>query len=310
VIPLELIEHASVVIDGRVVRTPLVRLETDRDDAEIYLKLECLQPIGSFKLRGALNAMHGAEIENGVVTASAGNMAQGVAYGAREAGVPCTVIVPDTAPQTKLDAIARLGARTIAVPFDRWWQAMDDHEFPGVDGLFVHPFDDDAVIAGNGTVALEVLAELPDPDAVLVPWGGGGLTVGIASAVRALRPETKVYAVEVATGAALAASLQAGKPVAVEYTPSFVDGIGGPTVAPRLFELASAGLVAGSLVVGVEEIAAAVRLLAARARVVAEGAGAAPVAAAERLTGKIVCIVSGGNIDPGVLARILEGRAT
>jgi threonine dehydratase len=218
--------------------------------------------------------------------------------------------VPDTAPQTKLDAIARLGARTIAVPFDRWWQAMDDHEFPGVDGLFVHPFDDDAVIAGNGTVALEVLAELPDPDAVLVPWGGGGLTVGIASAVRALRPETKVYAVEVATGAALAASLQAGKPVAVEYTPSFVDGIGGPTVAPRLFELASAGLVAGSLVVGVEEIAAAVRLLAARARVVAEGAGAAPVAAAERLTGKIVCIVSGGNIDPGVLARILEGRAT
>jgi threonine dehydratase len=305
VIPLAAIERARDVIAGRALRTPLVRLETD-GDLELYLKLECLQPIGSFKLRGALNAMAHADLSGGVVTASAGNMAQGVAWGARDAGVPCTVIVPDTAPQTKLDAIARLGARTIAVPFERWWQAMDDHAFPEVDALFVHPFDDDDVIAGNGTIGLELLEDLPDVDAVVIPFGGGGLAAGVASALRQTRPETKLYAAEVDTGAPLAASLDAGRPTAVEYTRSFVDGITGPSIAPRMFELARE-LLDGARVVSVDETAAAVRLLAQRARVVAEGAGAAAVAAAHGLSGKVVAVVSGGNIDPQTLARILQG---
>jgi threonine dehydratase len=305
VIPLAAIERARDVIAGRALRTPLVRLETD-GDLELYLKLECLQPIGSFKLRGALNAMAHADLSGGVVTASAGNMAQGVAWGAREAGVPCTVIVPDTAPQTKLDAIARLGARTIAVPFERWWQAMDDHAFPGVDALFVHPFDDDDVIAGNGTIGLELLEDLPDVDAVLLPFGGGGLAAGVASALRQTRPEARLYAAEVDTGAPLAASLAAGRPTTVEYTPSFVDGISGPSVGGRMFELARE-LLDGARVVTIEETAAAVRLLAQRARVVAEGAGAAAVAAAHGLSGKVVAVVSGGNIDPQTLARILQG---
>lgn len=305
-IPLDAIERARGVIAGRVVRTPLVRLETD-GDAELYLKLECLQPIGSFKLRGALNAMDGADLSRGVVTASAGNMAQGVAWAAREAGVGCTVIVPDTAPRTKLDAIARLGAEAIPVPFERWWQTMDNGFFPGVDALFVHPFDDDAVIAGNGTIGMEVLEDLPDPDAVLLPFGGGGLAAGVASALRQTRPETKLYAAEVDTGAPLAASLAAGRPTPVDYTPSFVDGISGPSVGARMFELARE-LLDGSRVATIAETANAVRLLAQRARIVAEGAGAAAVAAAHGLSGKVVAVVSGGNIDAETLAQILQGR--
>jgi threonine dehydratase len=307
VIPLDAIERARDVIAGRALCTPLVRLETD-GDPELYLKLECLQPIGSFKLRGALNAMAHADLSGGVVTASAGNMAQGVAWAAREAGVPCTVVVPDTAPRTKLDAIARLGARTIAVPFERWWQSMDDHAFPGVDALFVHPFDDDDVIAGNGTIGLELLEDLPDVDAVLLPFGGGGLAAGVASALRQTRPEARLFAAEVETGAPLAASLGTGRPTRVEYTPSFVDGISGPSVGARMFELARE-LLDGSRVTTIAETEAAVRLLAQRARVVAEGAGAAAVAAAHGLSGKVVAVVSGGNIDPETLARILQGRA-
>jgi threonine dehydratase len=305
-IPLDAIERARETIAGRVLRTPLVRLETDDAGLELYLKLECLQPIGSFKLRGAVNAMSLADVSGGVVTASAGNMAQGVAWAARAAGVPCTVVVPDTAPQTKLDAIARLGARTISVPFEQWWQAMDDHAFAGAEGLFVHPFDDDDVIAGNGTIGLELLEDLPDVDAVTIPFGGGGLAAGIASALRQLRPEAKLYAAEVETGAPVAASLAAGRATPVEYTPSFVDGISGPTVGERMFELAR-DLLDGSRVVTLADTAAAIRLLAQRARVVAEGAGASSVAAAKGLSGKVVAVVSGGNIDPQKLATILSG---
>jgi threonine dehydratase len=296
---------------GIAVRTPLVRLELPGVTSEIWLKLENLQPIGSFKLRGAANAMllAGAErLANGVYTASAGNMAQGVAWSARRFGVPCRVVVPDHAPRTKLEAIERLGGEVIAVPFERWWQTLVEHRFPGLDGLFVHPVSDPAVIAGNGTIGLEIVEDLPDVDAVLVPFGGGGLSCGIATAVRALRPGAKVIACEVATAAPLTAALAAGAPRRIEYTPSFVDGIGGKGVLDEMWPLA-AGLLDGALVASVEQIAAAVRLLAERARVVAEGAGAAALAAAlaHRVGGKVVCVVSGGNIDATVLAAILQG---
>lgn len=244
--------------------------------AEIYLKLENLQPIGAFKTRGAAFAMAEMPRENlsrGVVTASAGNMAQAVAWNARQLGIPCTVIAPDTAPQAKLEGIRRLGGHVVLVPFDRWWQTLIDRRFPGVEGAFIHPFDDENVIAGNGTIGLEILEDLPEVDTILVPWGGGGLAIGIAAAVRALTSSCLVVAVEVETGAPLAASLRAGAATNVQYRPSFVDGIGSKSVLPNMLKLAQLFL-AGSLVATLDETAAAVRLLAERNRVVAEGAGA------------------------------------
>ena len=311
-IPLEAIRAAQERIAGSAIRTPLIPLRGEDTPAEIHLKLENLQPIGSFKLRGAGNAMALAgreQLERGVYTASAGNMAQGVAWNARRLGIPCQVVVPDHAPEAKLAAIERLGARAIKVPFEAWWQVMVDHHYPGLDGVFIHPVCHPNVIAGNGTIGLEILEDLPDVDAVIVPFGGGGLSCGIASAIRGLKPDTKIYAAEVATAAPLAASLAAGSPQQVEYTPSFVDGIGGKTLLAPMWPLVR-DLLAGSLVVDLDAVAAAIRLLATRCHVIAEGAGAAPVAAA--LTGgagsgKVVCVVSGGNIDPAKLVTILDG---
>jgi threonine dehydratase len=312
VIPLEHIERARAVIDGLAIRTPLVRL--DLDGPEILLKLELLQPVRSFKIRGAGNAVlqaSEAELADGVLTASAGNMAQGVAYAARRRGVPATIVVPEHAPETKLAAIARYGGGVIKVPYDEWWQTLVTGRYEGVDGLFVHPVDNDRVMAGNGTIGLELLEQCPDFDAVVVPYGGGGLLTGIASAVKAARPDVRVVAVEPATGAPVVATLAAGRPTPVDYTPSFVDGSGSRELIPRVWEHASQ-LLDEAYALPLDEVAAAVRLLAERARVVAEGAGALAVAAATsgRIVGarKIVCIVSGGNIDNAVLSRILIGE--
>jgi threonine dehydratase len=336
---LDEIRAARERLAGIALRTPLLRLEWEGPPAgpaaapapEIYLKLENLQPIGSFKLRGSGNAMLQADrgrLAGGVYTASAGNMAQGVAWNARRLGVAATAIVPDHAPATKLAAIERLGGVVKQVPFERWWQVIADHRYPGMPGLFIHPVSDTAVMAGNGTIGLELLEQLPDLDAVLVPFGGGGLSSGIAAAMRALRPEAAVYGCEVETAAPLAAALAAGAPRAIDYRPSFVDGIGGKTLLPEMWPVVHR-LLAGSRVVPLAAVAAAVRLLAERHRVIAEGAGATAVAAAmawatEGPPGgtrppaaaqppaappprKIVCIVSGGNIDAAKLATILAG---
>ncbi len=308
---LDEIEAARRRLRG-VLRTPLVPLEDAGFPGELYLKLENLQPIGSFKLRGAGNAIAQAPeeiLQRGVYTASAGNMAQGVAWHARRLGVPCTVLVPDHAPEAKLHAIARLGARIIPMPFSEWWDVILTSEHPAVDGLFVHPVTDPAVIAGNGTIGLEIAEDLDGVDAVVVPYGGGGLISGIASALRQVSPTTRVVAAEVETGAPLAAALEAGAPTPVEYTPSFVDGIGSGSVLEAMWPLVSR-LVERSVVVSLEEVAEAVRLLANRARVVAEGAGAASVAAARKLAReeRVVCVVSGGNIGAAKLAAILRGE--
>jgi threonine dehydratase len=302
---------ARARLAGFAVRTPLVRLDVPDAAGPIWLKLENLQPIGSYKLRGAGNAMLLAgrdRLARGVYTASAGNMAQGVAWNARRLGVPCTVVVPDNAPRTKLDAIERLGGRVLAVPYERWWQTMVEHSYPGIDGVFVHPVSDPAVVAGNGTIGLEIVDDLPDVETVLVPFGGGGLSCGIATAVRALRPNARVIGCEVATSTPLTAALAAGEPTRVTRTPSFVDGIGGMGVLAEMWPLVST-LLSGALVSSVEEIAAAVKLLIERARTVAEGAGAASLAAAlrHRVGGNVVCVVSGGNIDATKLATILSG---
>ena len=312
-IPLAEIRRAREVIAGSALRTPLLRLDVPEAAAEVYLKLENLQPIGSFKIRGAWNAIKQAsaeELAHGIVTASAGNMAQGVAWSARELGLAATIVVPDRAAETKLAAIERLGATAIRVPYERWWQALADSRFDGVEGFFVHPVQDELVMAGNGTIGLELLEQLPDVDAVLVPWGGGGLTVGIASAVKALKPDVRVYPVEPETAAPLSASLAAGTPREVGYRPSFVDGAGAAAVLPQMWARARE-LVDGSFTASLEEVAAAVRVLAERARVVAEGAGAlaAAVALSGRAgTGKLACVVSGGNIDAAILSTILAGE--
>jgi threonine dehydratase len=310
---LEEIRAARDRISSWVVRTPQVRLDVDDAPAEVHLKLENIQPIGSFKIRGAGNAMalaDPARLAKGVYTASAGNMAQGVAWHARRLGVPCTAVVPEAAPEAKLSAIRRLGADYVKVPFDQWWQVMIDYGYrPLADRLFIHPFASPAVIAGNGTIGLEILEDLPEVDAVIVPYGGGGLSTGIAVAIKALRPRTKVFAAEVETAAPLAASLAAGAPTQVEYVRTFVDGIGGKVVFEPLFPLVSR-MLDGSLTVTVEAVAEAVRLLALRNRVVAEGAGAASVAAAmsgQAGSGRVVAVVSGGNIDAAKLATILAG---
>jgi threonine dehydratase len=308
-IPLAEIEHARGRIAGAAVRTPLVRLP----DTDIWLKLENLQPIGSFKIRGATNAIRAAPPEalaGGVVTASAGNMAQGVAWAAREAGIPATVVVPDHAPETKVAAIERLGGRVVKVPFERWWRTIEESRFDGVDGMFIHPVQDPLVMAGNGTIGLELVEDLPDVDTVLVPFGGGGLSTGIASAVKALRPRARVYGVDPEPGPALSRAFAADGPVEVEYTPSFVDGSGSRGVLAPMWPYLREAL-DGAHVASLAETADAVRLLAERIRVVAEGAGALALAIAlsgRAGGGRIACIVSGGNIDSAVLVRILAGE--
>jgi threonine dehydratase len=311
-ISLEEIEQARTRIEGAALRTPLVRFAIDVPDTEIYLKLEVLQPIGSFKIRGAgslIGSLSDEQLANGVWTASAGNMAQAVAWFARRTGLPCTAVMPDTAPQAKISAVERLGGVVIPVTFDEWLEVFTSRTFPGLDGTFVHPFSDRRVMAGNGTIGLEILEDLPGLDSVVIPYGGGGLSCGIASAIRARAPATRIYAAEVGSAAPLAPSLSAGVPVEVASTPTFVDGIGAPRVFPEMFELART-LLDGSLVVEPDAAADAVRLLATRAHVVAEGAGAVPVAAATAGLagrGRVVAIVSGGSIDASKLATILAG---
>ena len=294
-------EAARRNISSVAFRTPLVRCNADAP-AEVVLKLENLQPIGSFKIRGAANVMAltpRAQLDRGVLTASAGNMAQGVAFCARRLGIKATIIAPETAPATKTLAVERMGGRVVKVPFAEWWHTFEARSYPGIDATFIHAFDDPHVMAGNATIALELLEDLPDLDAVVIPFGGGGLSCGIASVLRQLAPRVKIYAAEIETAAPLAAALAAGAPSAVDYTPSFVDGIGSKTVFPNMFEHARK-LLDGSLVVTLKEAAQAMKLVAERNRVIIEGAAACAVAAAlsgRAGSGKTVAIVSGGNID-------------
>jgi threonine dehydratase len=256
-----------------------------------------------------MRRLDAAALQDGVCTASAGNMAQGVAWCARELGVPCRVIVPDKAPAAKLDAVKALGAEVIPVPFADWWRVMETHDTRGVPGTFIHPVENNDVMAGHGTIALEIMDDLPDVDAVIVPFGGGGLISGIGAGVAALTPGVRVFAAEVETAAPLRASFDVNEPRAINRIPTFVDGIGGASVLPDMWPLVRQ-VTTDSIVVTLEEIAEAVRLLVRQARVVAEGAGAAAVAAARsgNVDGsRIVCVISGGNIDPAVLATLLQG---
>lgn len=306
-ISIEAVRDAASRVYRVAVRTPTIRLDPiDRSAPEIFLKLEIFQPIGSFKLRGAANAvgkLSPAALAEGVWTVSAGNAAQGVALAAREAGARASVLVMDTAPATKIANIERLGATIHRAPYEECWKTVEEHRSSRMTGTFVHPFDDDDFICGNGTAALEILDDVPDVDAVIASIGGGGLLAGIGCVMRALRPSAKVYAAEPETAAPLAASLAAGRPVRFDaWTPSFVDGAGGRSVLPSMWPLLRDG-VDGSVVVSLADTARAMRLAAERCHIIAEGAGACAIAAALsphiRAAGhkKIVVVVSGGNID-------------
>ena len=311
-IPLREIQAAQDRIAGTAVRTPLIRLNLEDPPADIYLKLENLQPVGSFKMRGAGNAVLKARAEGlaeRVWTVSAGNMAQGLAWYARHVGLPCSVLVPEDAPPTKLAALERMGADVVPASAEETFRVAESGQYSGIQGHFIHPFADPDVMAGNGTIGLEILEDLPLVDAVVIPYGGGGLSVGIASALSAQDAKVKVFASEVETAAPFAASLAEGSPQRVVRAPSFIDGIGHPLVYPDMWPLARR-LLTASVVVSLEEVVGAIRLLLERHRIVVEGAGATSLAAV--LTGgvegeKIVCVVSGGNLDAASLRTILQG---
>jgi len=310
-IPPGMIADARKHVYEAAIRTPMVRLNYD-GPAEIYLKLECLQPIGSFKIRGAYNAVRllpEEQRQRGVWTVSAGNAAQGVALAAKKAGVPCKVLVMDTAPMAKLDAVRRLGGEIVQATYDQCWKALSDRAHPAMTGTFVHPFEDDAFIAGNASCGLEILEDLPDVDAVVAGFGGGGLSTGIASALKEQGSKAKIFAAEPETAAPLAYSLDKG---AAEYFPnwkaSYVDGCGGKSVFPRMWDIAH-HLLAGSIIVTLEEIRQAMKIVAVRNHVIAEGAGACAVAAGltgKCGSGKVVCVVSGGNIDLAVFSKLVS----
>jgi len=310
-ITLSEVRQARERISGTVMRTPLIRLELGADFPDIRLKLENLQPTNSYKLRGAVNAvamLSEAARRRGVWTISAGNAGQGVAYAARRAGIPCTVVIIETAPASKIERIRALGAKLVPVPYSVAWKALGERSFPGVDGTFVHPFDDHNFIAGHATMALEIFEDAPDASCIIAAIGGGGLITGIGSAFKAVNPRAQIWGAEPETAAPAALSFAKGSPQRFDdWKPSFVDGAGGQSVFPRMWERMK-GVVNGSVVVSLEETKHAIRLMAEKARVIAEGAGALPVAAA--LTGKIgtgpiVAVVSGGNVDLMKLCAIL-----
>ena len=307
------VEMARANIAGVALRTPLVRLDVDLPDTRVFLKLENLQPLGSFKIRAATNAIRVAgepAARGGVVSASAGNFGLGLTLAARRIGAPVTIVVPEGSALTKAAALEAMGARVIRVPFDDWWGVMTTRRFDGARGLFFHPVADPAVVAGNATIGAEILEDLPSVNAVLAPFGGGGLISGVGSVMRRERPAVRLLAVESQAAQPAAAALAAGKPMRVSHAPSFVDGIGSSTVLDAMWPLVRE-TVDEALCVSFAEITAAIRLLAAKVHVIAEGAGAAPLAAAlsgRAGKGDLVCVISGGNIDPGKLATILNGR--
>jgi threonine dehydratase len=312
-VELEDAHRAAERLKSILVRTPLVRLNVEDAPAEIYLKMENLQPIGSFKVRPAGNAILSlppAQRGEGVYTASSGNMAQGVAFAARTLGIPATVFLPQNAASNKVEALKRLGARIRFLPDDEWWPVLDNHGHPDEKGVFVHPVANQDVLAGDSTVALEIVEDLPDVDTVLVPFGGGGLTAGIASVLRSLKPNVRVLGAESDHCTPLSASLEAGRPLKLPIEKSFVSGIGIGRVLDEMWPLVRE-LVQGAVIASAREIADAVSLLAERHRIVVEGAGAAPVASAlagRAGKGKVVCVLSGGNLDTKYLIDILEGR--
>ena len=306
------IATARTRIAPYVPRTPLVRLDLGLPDRQIFLKLETLSPIGAFKLRPALNALLSRDadaLRNGVATTSSGNMAYGMAWAANKLGIPMAAYMYAGAPQTKIDGVRRLGGEVRFISMETWWQYIIGAMRPDFPELLINPVTDQAVLSGNGSIGMEIVEDLPEVDVVLTPYGGGSMTTGVASAVKALRPEAKVLAVEDENAAPVTAALAAGRIVEIETRPSFIKSIGGPSLVPQLWPVARE-LIDGAVTVSLEQVTDAMRLLFAKAKIVAEGAGAASLAAAlksEHAKGNVVCVISGGNIDAEAYATVLAG---
>lgn len=309
---LDEIAAARACIAPYVPRTPLIRLDLGLPDRQIFLKLETLSPIGAFKLRPALNALLSRDADalaNGVATTSSGNMAYGMAWAANRLGVPMAAYMYAGAPQTKIDGVRRLGGEVRFISLETWWQYIIGADRPDFPELLINPVIDQAVLSGNGSIGMEIVEDLPEVDVVLTPYGGGSMTSGVASAVKALRPEAKIFAVEDENAAPVTAALAAGRIVDIETRPSFVKSIGGPSLVPQLWPVARE-LIDGAVTVSLEQVTAAMRLLFAKSKVVAEGAGAASLAAAlasPDATGNVVCVISGGNVDAEAYSTVLAG---
>ena len=307
------IEAARERLSGHMVRTPLVRLDLDLPDRQIFLKLETFSPIGAFKIRPALNALLSRDsraLENGVATISSGNMAYGMAWAANRLGIPMAAYMYEGAPQTKIDGVRRLGGEVRFVSMETWWHYMIGAARPEAAELLINPVTDQAVLCGNGTIGLEIVEDLPGVDVVLTPYGGGSMTCGVASAVKALRPQARIFAVEDENAAPVTAALAAGRIVEIETRSSFIKSIGGPSLVPQLWPVVR-DLIDGAVTVSLEQVTDAMRLLFAKSKLVTEGAGAASLAAAlasEHATGNVVCVISGGNIDATAYAQVLAGH--
>ena len=306
------INAARARLTAYMPRTPLIDLDLGLADRRIFLKLETLSPIGAFKLRPALNALLSrdiANLRNGVATASSGNMAYGMAWAANRLGVPMAAYMYSGAPQTKIDGVRKLGGEVRFISMETWWRYIVDAERPELDELLINPVTDQAVLTGNGTIGLEIVEDLPEIDVVVTPFGGGSLTTGVASGVKALRPQASVIAAEDENAAPVTAALAAGRIVEIETRPSFVKSIGGPSLVPQLWPVVSE-LIDGAVAVGLDQITDAMRLLFSKAKIVAEGAGAASLAvalASDQIKGNVVCVISGGNIDAAAYSQVLAG---
>jgi threonine dehydratase len=300
-IPIERIRAAAERARPHVLRTPLVPVDG------ALLKLECLQPTGSFKVRGffaAALALSADQWRRGLITVSAGNAAQACAYAAKQLGVPCRVVMYDTAPPLKIDGVKRWGAAPVLMPRDEMLQWLADEEWRKEPETFLHPFADPELIAGHGGLGLELLEDVPDLDRVLVPVGGGGLISGVASALKALRPEVEVIGVQSDGYPLWTQALEAGGPVSMRPE-TIADGTTAPFDA-RMFDLVQE-CVDRWLTVPEPRLKSAIPELASAAKVVAEGAGALTYAALEQLAPgpSTVAVVSGGNIDPKLLASLI-----
>ncbi len=310
---LDKIYQAAFTLKNIARRTDLLQAPNLSGDTQIYLKAENLQVTGSFKLRGAYNKIASLTPEQraaGIIACSAGNHAQGVALSATKMGIRSIVCMPDGAPISKVEATKRLGAEVRLVPGaydDAYEYACRLRDETGA--TFIHPFNDELVIAGQGTIGLEILDQLPEVDAIIVPVGGGGLISGVACAVKSLNPNVKVYGVQASNAPSMARSRQMDEIVTLETVATFADGIAVKTPGDVTFSMTKQ-FVDDVVTVSEDEIAAAILALIEQQKLIAEGAGAVSVAAAMfhklPIEGKkVVCLVSGGNIDVNILSRVI-----
>lgn len=306
------IEQAAQRLAGIITHTPLIPLVDGPAEADIFLKPEVLQPIGSFKVRGVGNwslALSPEDASRGLTTVSAGNTAIAVGYMARRLGVPSRSLVPTSLHRGKREKIESYGTELVEMSMTELMIYMFEERWRDEPYSYLNPWGEPSMIAGHGTIGLEVVEDLPDIDSIFVPVGGGALISGVASALRALKPSVRVYGVQAAVNSALAAAFDAGEPRWIDWHDTIVEGASTPVITHNMYPMLR-DLIDDVVLVTEEDVESAMRRLALNNKLVTEGAGAAGVAAALKVPlddrGVSVCVVSGGSVEPGVLTRVLE----